>query len=100
LLISFLLAQISSCCGFESSYSSKPGSYQKQWEAVKSVLTDTFFGPPRTGVYSPSVQNTLFLMAKAVLNRYMLLLLPVRVTTASVFMYVDFLTLQCLNILL
>ncbi|KAG0587651.1 hypothetical protein M758_2G147300 [Ceratodon purpureus] len=52
------------------SYSRKPANYHKQWEAVKTALTDTFFGPPRTGVYSPSVQNTLFLMAKAVLNRF------------------------------
>ncbi|KAL3520915.1 hypothetical protein ACH5RR_019064 [Cinchona calisaya] len=37
---------------------------------VKKVLVDTFFGPPKMGVYSPSVQYTLFEMAKAVLQRF------------------------------
>jgi len=37
---------------------------------VKKVLMDTFFGPPETGVYSPSVQRTLYLMGSAVLKRY------------------------------
>lgn len=36
---------------------------------VKKVLADTFFGPPK-GVYSPSVQATLYDMAKAVLGRF------------------------------
>lgn len=35
---------------------------------VKKVLADTFFGPPKEGVYSPSVQATLYDMAKAVLD--------------------------------
>ncbi|KAL5976490.1 hypothetical protein ACLOJK_020823 [Asimina triloba] len=42
----------------------------KTTESVKKVLIDTFFGAPKKGVYSPSVQNTLYLMAKAVLNRF------------------------------
>lgn len=37
---------------------------------VKKVLVDTFFGPPEKGVYSPSVQATLYDMAKAVLGRF------------------------------
>lgn len=37
---------------------------------MKKVLVDTFFGHPKEGVYSPSVQSTLYYMAKAVLGRY------------------------------
>ncbi|CAH2052925.1 unnamed protein product [Thlaspi arvense] len=37
---------------------------------VKKVLMETFFGPPETGVYSPSVQRTLYLMGSAVLRRF------------------------------
>lgn len=44
--------------------------YQKLYEAVKDELVNSFFGPAETGTYSPSVQNTLYLMAKAVLLRY------------------------------
>lgn len=55
---------------FVRSYSGKPANYQRSWEAVKKVLMDTFFGSPPTGVYSPSVQHTLYQMAKAVLVRY------------------------------
>jgi urate oxidase len=52
------------------SYTSNHVSYQKLYEAVKDELVNTFFGPAETGTYSPSVQNTLYLMAKAVLLRY------------------------------
>jgi urate oxidase len=38
---------------------------------VKKVLSETFFGPPKEGVYSASVQSTLFQMAQAVLNRFL-----------------------------
>jgi len=47
---------------------------------VKKVLADTFFGPPDKGVYSPSVQNTLYLMAKATLNRLFVSLLSLHFT--------------------
>lgn len=43
--------------------------FTQRYQDVKKVLADTFFGPPDVGVYSPSVQNTLYLMAKEVLNR-------------------------------
>lgn len=46
-----------------------PLYFTKQYENVKRVLVDTFFGPPKEGVYSPSVQRTLYQMATAVLNR-------------------------------
>lgn len=41
---------------------------------VKKVLIDTFFGPTKGGVYSPSVQSTLYDMAKAVLARLPIIL--------------------------
>lgn len=50
------------------SYSVKPSCYNKAYETVKKVLMDVFFGPPEIGVYSPSVQNTLYLMAEKVLQ--------------------------------
>jgi urate oxidase len=52
------------------SYSTKPADYQKTYEEVKDVLVTTFFGPPHEGVYSPSVQKTLYEMAQAVLARF------------------------------
>lgn len=60
-------------CSYElrhlSDVSSKPFCFTKKYLDVKKVLVDTFFGPAKDGVYSPSVQNTLYQMAKAVLNR-------------------------------
>lgn len=44
--------------------------FSEKFMEVKKVLMDTFFGPPETGVYSPSVQRTLYLMGSAVLRRY------------------------------
>ncbi|CAK8570495.1 unnamed protein product [Lathyrus sativus] len=48
----------------------KPLYFTDKYLAVKRVLLDTFFGPPKEGVYSPSVQSTLYQMAKATLNRF------------------------------
>ncbi|KAH0917774.1 hypothetical protein HID58_025434 [Brassica napus] len=44
--------------------------FSEKFMEVKKVLMDTFFGPPETGVYSPSVQRTLYLMGSAVLRRF------------------------------
>ncbi|KAG0449190.1 hypothetical protein HPP92_027434 [Vanilla planifolia] len=44
--------------------------FSERYRDVKSVLLGNFFGPPNSGFYSPSVQNTLYLMAKAVLIRF------------------------------
>ncbi|GLT88716.1 hypothetical protein SLE2022_067290 [Rubroshorea leprosula] len=44
--------------------------FNERYLDVKKVLLDTFFGPPKEGVYSPSVQSTLFHMEKAVLSRF------------------------------
>ncbi|XP_061358789.1 uricase-2 isozyme 1 [Gastrolobium bilobum] len=53
-----------------SSIPQKPLYFTDKYLGVKRVMVDTFFGPPKEGVYSPSVQNTLYLMAKATLNRF------------------------------
>ncbi|KAL4576712.1 hypothetical protein LXL04_012810 [Taraxacum kok-saghyz] len=57
---------------FESlqSISRGPLGFTEKYLDVKKVLVDTFFGPPKQGVYSPSVQATLYDMAKAVLARF------------------------------
>jgi urate oxidase len=44
--------------------------FSDKFMEVKKVLMETFFGPPETGVYSPSVQRTLYLMGGAVLRRF------------------------------
>lgn len=56
---------------FESlqSIGTGPLGFTEKYLDVKKVLIDTFFGPPKEGVYSPSVQATLYDMAKAVLAR-------------------------------
>lgn len=53
-----------------SNIPAKPFCFSQRYQEVKKVLVDTFFGPPNVGVYSPSVQNTLYIMAKAVLDRF------------------------------
>ncbi|KAM0917206.1 hypothetical protein ACQ4PT_009642 [Festuca glaucescens] len=49
---------------------SKPFCFKQRYQDLKKVLADTFFGPPDVGVYSPSVQNTLYLMGREVLTRF------------------------------
>lgn len=67
-------------CGCRYSYESVPSIPQiplyftEKYLDVKRVLAKTFFGPPNEGVYSASVQSTLYHMAKAVINRSLLLL--------------------------
>lgn len=53
-----------------SSIPAKPLYFNERYLNVKKVLVDTFFGPPKVGVYSPSVQSTLYQMAEAVLARF------------------------------
>ncbi|CAL5343123.1 unnamed protein product [Camellia sinensis] len=53
-----------------SSIPAKPLYFNDRYLNVKKVLVDTFFGPPKEGVYSPSVQSTLYQMAEAVLARF------------------------------
>ncbi|KAF5733672.1 uricase-2 isozyme 1 [Tripterygium wilfordii] len=47
-----------------------PLYFTEQYLDVKKVLPKYFFGPPKEGVHSPSVQGTLFEMARAVLSRF------------------------------
>ncbi|KAB2594959.1 uricase-2 [Pyrus ussuriensis x Pyrus communis] len=44
--------------------------FTERYLSVKKALADTFYGPPKEGVYSPSVQSTLYHMAKTVLNGF------------------------------
>ncbi|KAH0469301.1 hypothetical protein IEQ34_002533 [Dendrobium chrysotoxum] len=53
-----------------SAIPTKSDFFIERYRDVKKVIVDTFFGPPNSGVYSPSVQNTLYLMGAAVLNRF------------------------------
>ncbi|GAB2287531.1 hypothetical protein Dimus_021906 [Dionaea muscipula] len=53
-----------------SSIPSKPLYFSERYWDVHKALVETFFGPPKEGVYSPSVQGTLYQMAKTVLSRF------------------------------
>ena len=48
---------------------SGPVNYDKAYADVKQAFIKAFFGPPKSGVYSPSVQYTLYEMAKLALSR-------------------------------
>lgn len=49
-------------------YSSTDGvNFDKAWETVKGIILETFAGPADKGVFSPSVQNTLYLAEKGAL---------------------------------
>lgn len=50
----------------------QPSYFTERYLDVKKVLVETFFGPSTVGVFSPSVQSTLYQMAKTVLNRFRL----------------------------
>lgn len=50
-------------------YASAPACYTEAYKSITKALIETFLGPPQQGFYSPSVQNTLFLMAKSALSR-------------------------------
>ncbi|XP_072046161.1 uricase-like [Amphiura filiformis] len=43
--------------------------FDKAWETVRSTILDIFAGPPVTGIYSPSVQNTLYIAEKQILEK-------------------------------
>lgn len=44
-----------------------PSDYDEAYNSVLQACLGTFFGPPGTGVYSPSVQYTLYQMGKHVI---------------------------------
>ncbi|PRW56232.1 urate oxidase [Chlorella sorokiniana] len=50
-------------------YSRPPASYDAAYATVRQALTAAFYGPPRGGVFSPSVQFTLYQMGKAAIDR-------------------------------
>ncbi|XP_077274258.1 uricase-like [Temnothorax americanus] len=43
--------------------------FDRVWDMVKECIMQNFAGPPDTGIYSPSVQNTLYLTEKCILNK-------------------------------
>jgi hypothetical protein len=50
-------------------YAFQPLDYDAAFTAVRGALVDGVFGPPKGGVYSPSVQYTLYQMALLALER-------------------------------
>ncbi|XP_015115625.1 uricase [Diachasma alloeum] len=44
-------------------------NFDKVWETVRACILQNFAGPASTGIYSPSVQNTLYLAEKCVLDK-------------------------------
>lgn len=50
-------------------YSHPPPCFDTAYEAGRAGMLDEFFGPPKGGIYSPSVQYTLFRMGKSVLDK-------------------------------
>ena len=44
-------------------YSGQVKDYNRAYEAAKAAIISKFYGPPTKGVYSPSVQYTLYQMA-------------------------------------
>lgn len=44
-------------------YSGRVKDYNKAYEGAKAAIISKFYGPPTKGVYSPSVQFTLYQMA-------------------------------------
>lgn len=43
--------------------------FDKAYDAALTAITETFYGPPDKGTYSPGVQATLYQMANAVLDK-------------------------------
>jgi urate oxidase len=61
--------RIVSCVVVLSRYSGPVSNYDATYEAVKAAIGEAFFGPPKTGIYSPSVQYTVYEMGKNVLAK-------------------------------
>lgn len=49
--------------------SMRTANFDNAWLTVKEAILDKFAGPPDTGVYSPSVQHTLYQAQKVVLEK-------------------------------
>ncbi|DBA99581.1 TPA: hypothetical protein ACH3X3_012157 [Trebouxia sp. C0006] len=50
-------------------YSGKVQDYNKAYEGAKAAIINKFYGPPNKGVFSPSVQYTLYQMALEILAK-------------------------------
>ncbi|KAL0019218.1 hypothetical protein WJX77_010006 [Trebouxia sp. C0004] len=50
-------------------YSEKVQDYNKAYEGAKAAIVNKFYGPPTKGVFSPSVQYTLYQMALEILAK-------------------------------
>jgi urate oxidase len=50
-------------------YSRAPRDFGAAFSAARAALLEAFYGPAKSGVYSPSLQFTLFQMAKSAINR-------------------------------
>jgi urate oxidase len=50
-------------------YAAPVRNYSAAYEGVKAAMVEAFFGPSKGGVYSPSVQYTLFEMARMAIDR-------------------------------
>ena len=49
-------------------YYSVANAFDEEYEKIREAALTQFFGNPRTGVYSPSVQYTLYQMGKAIIG--------------------------------
>ena len=50
-------------------YSTQPPCYDAAFNSARQAMLDLFFGPPKSGVFSPSVQFTMYEMGTAMLKR-------------------------------
>ncbi|XP_052129921.1 uricase [Frankliniella occidentalis] len=50
-------------------YNTGSVDFDRVWHTVKECILDKFAGDPKEGIFSPSVQNTLYLAAKMVLDQ-------------------------------
>ncbi|KAK9815848.1 hypothetical protein WJX72_010739 [[Myrmecia] bisecta] len=50
-------------------FTSPVPNYDAAYEAAVTAITETFYGPPDKGVFSPGVQATLYQMANAILAK-------------------------------
>lgn len=51
-------------------YNRVPANFDRAYDAVKEALFEKFFGPSDKGVYSPSVQFTMYEMGVNAIRKY------------------------------
>ena len=64
MMLFILVTHFDSFCRYSGSV-----AYDAAYDGVKSALMEGFFGPADKGVYSPSVQYTLYQMASIAFKR-------------------------------